>query len=105
VQLADLETLVARFEQQLQSFETLHGGELQTLKQQLEAIQQIQQDELQTLREQLHQLKENLAAYKAAEEKRTAEQDVVTAVAPVAMTVTRRDMLTGRVFGTPQKQS
>jgi cell shape-determining protein MreC len=105
VQLSDLERSIVRFEQQLQSFETLHGGELQTLKQQLEAIQQIQQDELQMLREQLQQLKENLAAYKAAEEKRTAGQDTVTAVAPVAMTVTRRDLLTGRVFGTQQKQS
>ena len=97
MQLTDLERSIARFEQQLQSFETLHGGELQTLKQQLEAIQQIQQDELRALREQLNQLKESIAAYKVAEEKRAAGQDAAPAATPVAMTVTRRELLTGRV--------
>jgi cell shape-determining protein MreC len=82
VQLADLETFVARFEQQLQSFDQLHSGELQTLKQQLDAIQKIQQDELQLLREQLSQLKERLAAYLA---------DTTSAATPIEMTVTRRE--------------
>lgn len=100
MQRADWETLVARLEQQLQSFEQLHSGELQTLQQQLDALQKIQQDELSMLREQLRQLQERSAADPAAEEKRAAEhteREATAAATPVELTVTRREQLTGRL--------
>ena len=92
--LTEMEDLVRRLEQQLRSFEQLHADEMKRFQAQLETYQRIQNDELKMLRGELDQLHAEIAALKAAEAQRA---DRGGAEAPVQPTVTRRDLLTGRM--------
>lgn len=89
--LEEMETLARRLEQQISVYEKLHADEMKKFQEQFETLQRIQADELQMLRKELAQLKEGIAAIKAAAASESADDE------PAEPTLTRRDLLTGKM--------
>ena len=90
--LEEIETLARRLEQQLAAYEKLHADEMKKFREQLDAFQNIQADELRMLGNELAQLKEELAAVKQAATQNASAESVLP-----PGTLTRRDLLTGKM--------
>lgn len=103
---SELEDLARRLEQQLVSYERLHMDEMIKFQDQFQAFQRIQADELQMLRKELDQLKQEIAALKQEEMNRApAAMSSQAAPARREQTITRRDLLTGKIPIFDPKQS
>jgi replication fork clamp-binding protein CrfC len=103
--LSEIQDLARRLEQQLVAFERLHADELKRFQDQLATYQRLQNDELQMLRDELQQLKKESALLQAEQTARAAETPRLE-VAPkqVELTITRRDLLTGKLPPLNQKR-
>jgi hypothetical protein len=76
----------------------LHADELKKYQDQFTAFQRLQTEELQMLRDELEQLNAEIAALKEVEAKPTADAAPTAASSgQVEMTITRRDLLTGKI--------
>ena len=103
--MADLETQVRRFEQQIKAFEMLHTDELRRFEEQLATYRQLQADELNQLRGQLQRLNDDIAAIKAREAEAAAQNPPPADLEPVQLSVSRRDLLTGNIPSFTPKRS
>ncbi len=99
--LEEIENLARRLEQQLVTYAKLHADEMNRFQEQFDAFQSIQADELQMLRQELAQLKQEIA-----EVKESVTQSMPAEGAPVSTepTLTRRDLLTGKMPPLKPKQ-
>lgn len=86
-----LEAQARRLEQQIAAFEQLHADELKRFEEQLATYRRLQNDELQMLRDQLAALQDEIRMAGEAQAKQAAEPS------PVALKITRRDLITGNL--------
>ena len=92
----NLETQVRRFEQQLDSFEKLHSGELNKFEEKLATYLRLQADEVKFLREELTALKQELARYQVSETPAQETKGVTANITPpIGIPLTRREFLGG----------
>jgi hypothetical protein len=90
--LEEMESLARRLEQQLTAYEKLHVDEMKRFQEQFAALQRIQADELQMLRHELEQIKTEIAAViESMPESGVRDEE------PSPPTLTRRDLLTGKM--------
>ena len=104
---SELADLARRLEQQMVSYEKLHADEMKRFEQQLAAYRNLQNDELQMLRDELAQLKgeiEQLKQEESTHETTSASMPTQPAVAHANLTVTRRELLTGKIPLPSQRQ-
>lgn len=99
--LSELEELAHRLEQQIVSFEKLHADEMKRFEEQLATYRRLQNDELQMLRDELSQLNGEIEQLKQEEpENNAAPAEAMPTEPPVAdakLTLTRRELLTGKI--------
>jgi len=91
--LEDIENLARQLERQLVSYEKLHLDEMAKFKAQFEAFQSIQADEFRMLRQELSQLKQEIAQLKES----VAQSQLMPGATDAEPTLTRRDLLTGKM--------
>jgi hypothetical protein len=87
--LSDLQESARRLDQQITSFEKLHGEELKKFQEQLETYQRLQNDEMQMLRDQLKRLKDEIVVLQT----QTVETPKPAMPLPHDPGISRRDFL------------
>lgn len=102
--LSEIQDLARRLEQQLIAFERLHADELKRFQDQLATYQRLQNDELQMLRDELKQLKEESARLQAESAAPAIETPPQVPPSQVELTITRRDLLTGKLPSLNQRR-
>jgi replication fork clamp-binding protein CrfC len=98
--LSELEDLSRRLEQQISSYEKLHADEMKRFEEELAAYRRLQNDELQMLRDELKQLKDEIEGLSRDESPSASAPSAGPAEPPAAYvdtTVTRRELLTGKI--------
>ncbi len=99
--IAEADTLIRRFEQQLTAFEKLHTDEVKGMEEKLAIYKKLHADEVQLMREELARLKEQVQALKAqAAEGNIPMEPPRKAPKPILSlrrraTLSRRDLLLG----------
>lgn len=99
--LDEIENLARQLEQQLKTYEKMHGDEMRKFKEQFDAFQSIQADEFRMLRQELVQLKQEIAAVKES----LAQSQSAADASASEPTLTRRDLLTGKMPPIKPRQS
>ncbi len=101
--LSELQELARRLEQQVTAFEKLHTDEMKRFQEQFETLSRLQNDELAMLRKELKQLQDEVARLQSQEPEPprvVAPPDTLPARA--ALTLTRRDLITGNLHPNPR---
>ncbi len=96
--LSELQELARRLDQQVTAFEKLHADEMKRFQEQFETLSRLQNDELAMLRKELKQLQEEVARLQAQEpEPPHVMMPPDTPPVRAALTLTRRDLITGNL--------